>query len=113
MRVRCGRVTALFVLLAAILLVALPARGDGRDAPAAEGVRTSGSASPGSVSGTVVDKYTRQPLFPADIVIVGIGIIPNVEIAEELSDVAAIEQQPNREGRTMLMVLAPDTKKGE
>jgi translation initiation factor IF-3 len=34
-------------------------------------------------------------------------------IAEELSDVAAIEQRPNREGRTMLMVLAPDTKKGD
>jgi translation initiation factor IF-3 len=36
-----------------------------------------------------------------------------MEIAEELSDVAAIEQKPNREGRTMLMVLAPDTKKGD
>lgn len=33
------------------------------------------------------------------------------EIAEELSDVAVIEQQPDREGRTMLMVLAPDRKK--
>jgi translation initiation factor IF-3 len=32
-------------------------------------------------------------------------------IAEELSDIAAIEQMPNLEGRTMLMVLAPDTKK--
>jgi len=29
------------------------------------------------------------------------------EIAEELADVAEIEQKPNREGRTMLMVLAP------
>jgi translation initiation factor IF-3 len=29
------------------------------------------------------------------------------EIAEELSDVSMIEQKPNREGRTMLMVLAP------
>jgi translation initiation factor IF-3 len=29
------------------------------------------------------------------------------EIAEELSDVAVIEQRPNMEGRTMLMVLAP------
>jgi len=28
-------------------------------------------------------------------------------IAEELSDVAEIEQKPNREGRTMLMILAP------
>jgi len=36
-----------------------------------------------------------------------------MEIAEELSDVAVIEQRPNREGRTMLMVLAPKgTKKG-
>ncbi|MDY7075482.1 MAG: translation initiation factor IF-3 [Chloroflexota bacterium] len=32
-------------------------------------------------------------------------------IAEELSDVAMIEQRPNREGRTMLMVLAPGKKK--
>ena len=31
-------------------------------------------------------------------------------IAEELSDLAAIEQRPNREGRTMLMVLAPEKK---
>jgi translation initiation factor IF-3 len=29
------------------------------------------------------------------------------EIAEELSDVSEIEQAPSREGRTMLMVLAP------
>jgi translation initiation factor IF-3 len=29
------------------------------------------------------------------------------EIAEELSDVSVIEQQPNREGRTMLMILGP------
>lgn len=34
------------------------------------------------------------------------------EIAEELSDVATIEQKPNREGRTMLMVLAPAEKGG-
>jgi translation initiation factor IF-3 len=34
-----------------------------------------------------------------------------VGIAEELSDVAAVEQSPNLEGRTMLMILAPDTKK--
>lgn len=34
-----------------------------------------------------------------------------VEIAEELSDVATVEQKPNREGRTMLMVLAPEKKK--
>jgi translation initiation factor IF-3 len=33
-----------------------------------------------------------------------------MEIAEELSDVAAIEQKPDREGRTMLMVLAPAKK---
>jgi len=32
------------------------------------------------------------------------------EIAEELSDVAIIEQVPSREGRTMLMVLAPIKK---
>ncbi len=30
-----------------------------------------------------------------------------MEIAEELSDVSVIEQQPNREGRTMLMILGP------
>jgi translation initiation factor IF-3 len=29
------------------------------------------------------------------------------EIAEELSDVAVVEQRPNMEGRTMLMILAP------
>lgn len=29
------------------------------------------------------------------------------EIAEELSDIATVEQAPSREGRTMLMVLAP------
>ena len=33
------------------------------------------------------------------------------EIAEELSDIAIVEQTPNLEGRTMLMVLAPDAKK--
>lgn len=32
-------------------------------------------------------------------------------IAEELSDVASVEQAPNLEGRTMLMVLAPDSDK--
>ena len=30
-----------------------------------------------------------------------------VQIAEELSDVAVVEQRPNLEGRTMLMVLTP------
>jgi len=34
-------------------------------------------------------------------------------IAKELSDVAMIEQAPNLEGRTMLMVLAPAKKKGD
>lgn len=33
-----------------------------------------------------------------------------VEIAEELADVAVIEQKPDLEGRTMLMVLAPAKK---
>jgi translation initiation factor IF-3 len=33
------------------------------------------------------------------------------EIAEELSDISAIEQAPGLEGRSMLMVLAPETKK--
>ena len=33
-----------------------------------------------------------------------------VGIAEELSDVALVEQMPNLEGRTMLMVLAPAKK---
>jgi translation initiation factor IF-3 len=31
------------------------------------------------------------------------------EIAEELSDVGVVEQQPSFEGRTLLMVLAPNT----
>jgi translation initiation factor IF-3 len=34
-----------------------------------------------------------------------------MEVAEELADVSVIEQKPNLEGRTMLMVLAP-AKKG-
>ena len=34
------------------------------------------------------------------------------EIAEQLSDVAVVEQQPNLEGRTMLMILAPAKKSG-
>lgn len=33
------------------------------------------------------------------------------EIAQELSDVAHVEAQPNMEERTMLMVLAPQSKK--
>lgn len=33
------------------------------------------------------------------------------EIAEELADVAIVEQAPSREGRTMLMVLAPNKPK--
>jgi len=32
------------------------------------------------------------------------------EVVEELSDVAVVEQQPNMEGRTMLMILAPAKK---
>ncbi len=33
------------------------------------------------------------------------------EIAEDLNDIAVVEQSPNMEGRTMLMVLAPSTEK--
>ena len=33
------------------------------------------------------------------------------EIAEELADCAVIEHSPSMEGRTMLMVLAPQTQK--
>ena len=33
------------------------------------------------------------------------------EIADELEDVAVVEQTPNMEGRTMLMVLAPSNEK--
>ena len=33
------------------------------------------------------------------------------EIADELQDVSMIEQRPSFEGRTLLMVLAPDTSK--
>ena len=32
------------------------------------------------------------------------------DIAKELSDVAVVEQRPNMEGRTMLMILAPAKK---
>lgn len=35
------------------------------------------------------------------------------EVAQELEDVAVVEQAPNMEGRTMLMVLAPATEKKE
>lgn len=34
-----------------------------------------------------------------------------MEIAQELSDVAVVEQSPDLEGRSMLMVLGPHTKK--
>lgn len=34
-----------------------------------------------------------------------------VEIADELKDIAVVEQPPNMEGRTMLMVLSPSTEK--
>jgi translation initiation factor IF-3 len=34
------------------------------------------------------------------------------EIVDELSDIAVVEQRPNMEGRTMLMVLAPAKKTG-
>jgi translation initiation factor IF-3 len=33
------------------------------------------------------------------------------EVADELKDIAVVEQEPNMEGRTMLMVLAPATDK--
>lgn len=33
------------------------------------------------------------------------------EVAEELSDLAMVEQEPGLDGRTMLMVLAPKKKK--
>jgi len=32
------------------------------------------------------------------------------EVAQQLSDIAVVEQQPNLEGRTMLMILAPKKK---
>jgi translation initiation factor IF-3 len=35
------------------------------------------------------------------------------EIAQELSDVAIVEQTPDLEGRTMLMVLAPNPKRAK
>ncbi|MCZ7545336.1 MAG: translation initiation factor IF-3 [Anaerolineae bacterium] len=34
-----------------------------------------------------------------------------VDIAKELSDVGVVEQTPNMEGRTMLMILAPSNQK--
>jgi translation initiation factor IF-3 len=40
-----------------------------------------------------------------------IAIEQLTEIAAELTDVAEVELQPNREGRTMLMILAPAKKK--
>ena len=36
-----------------------------------------------------------------------------MDIAKELADVAVVEQTPDLEGRTMLMVLAPNTKKAK
>jgi translation initiation factor IF-3 len=35
------------------------------------------------------------------------------EIAEQLADIAVVEQQPDLEGRTMLMVLGPAPKKSK
>jgi len=34
------------------------------------------------------------------------------EVAQDLADVAVVEQQPDLEGRTMLMILAPKKKSG-
>lgn len=39
---------------------------------------------------------------------IGLGILD--EIAEELSDVGMIEYKPSREGRSILMILAPGTE---
>ena len=36
-----------------------------------------------------------------------------MEIAQELADIAVVEQNPDLEGRTMLMVLAPNVKKSK
>ena len=36
-----------------------------------------------------------------------------MEIAQELADIAVVEQTPDLEGRTMLMVLAPSAKKSK
>ena len=36
-----------------------------------------------------------------------------MEIAQELADIAVVEQTPDLEGRTMLMVLAPGVKKSK
>jgi translation initiation factor IF-3 len=36
-----------------------------------------------------------------------------MDIANELADVGVVEQKPDLEGRTMLMVLAPNAKKGK
>jgi translation initiation factor IF-3 len=33
------------------------------------------------------------------------------EVAKELTDIAVVEQAPNMEGQTMLMILAPKPKK--
>lgn len=33
------------------------------------------------------------------------------EVADELADIAVVEQRPNMEGRTMLMILAPASEK--
>lgn len=42
-----------------------------------------------------------------------IGLTRLEKIAAELNDVAVVEQSPNMEGNTMLMVLAPATKQAE
>ncbi len=39
-----------------------------------------------------------------------IALAELAKVAEELADVAVVEQKPNLEGRTMLMVLAPARK---
>ncbi len=68
------RVTFVVVLLAAVLLAAAPACGAGIDLPGGAHGGPVHAHSVGSLAGTVTDKYTRQPLFATDVVVVGTGL---------------------------------------
>ena len=62
----------LLALLATALLGVVPAWSTGADPGLSAGAAR--DLEVGSLEGTVIDKYSREPLFPADVVIVGTGL---------------------------------------
>ncbi|HYW68125.1 MAG TPA: hypothetical protein VE960_00830, partial [bacterium] len=68
-------VAALLLLaLAAAAIGAAPALATGVDAGASSDVALVLNSDRGSIEGTVVDTYTGQPVFAADVVVVGTGM---------------------------------------